>query len=346
MMSEEEMANISSSPDDTMPRESDVSTNPECLRLWKPAVQRKPEKLNCNTETSPHNNPSMSELHDDADHHLSKITELCAHTLFKNEMEGDSASSDSSCANSFFLSSCPARRQSSCSNSASPSLFDWQIISHKRATKLAMSRVISPGGNPVVTSNRFQVLSDGSGFGTTEFDSTPGLAAEDYEGTMRTFLQPPHGGVNVRSQGSCSSQQGSRKGSRQGSRTNAARHDSLFAHGLGKDCRASKCADGDGPKISKGRPRTNFYTTRIVRFSPVVESISYPKGTPCETQFNLYELGSSSPQGCIDSNSLTQDSNANDHATPQSLAAAIPSQGVSTADSFPKSPPYDQQVFH
>ena len=97
MMSEEEMANISSSPDDTMPRESDVSTNPECLRLWKPAVQRKPEKLNCNTETSPpHNNPSMSELHDDADHHLSKITELCAHTLFKNEMEGDSASSDSS----------------------------------------------------------------------------------------------------------------------------------------------------------------------------------------------------------------------------------------------------------
>ena len=96
-MSEEEMANISSSPDDTMPRESDVSTNPECLRLWKPAVQRKPEKLNCNTETSPpHNNPSMSELHDDADHHLSKITELCAHTLFKNEMEGDSASSDSS----------------------------------------------------------------------------------------------------------------------------------------------------------------------------------------------------------------------------------------------------------
>ena len=83
MMSEEEMANISSSPDDTMPRESDVSTNPECLRLWKPAVQRKPEKLNCNTETSPpHNNPSMSELHDDADHHLSKITELCAHTLF------------------------------------------------------------------------------------------------------------------------------------------------------------------------------------------------------------------------------------------------------------------------
>ena len=88
MMSEEEMANISSSPDDTMPRESDVSTNPECLRLWKPAVQRKPEKLNCNTETSPpHNNPSMSELHDDADHHLSKITELCAHTLFRNEMD-------------------------------------------------------------------------------------------------------------------------------------------------------------------------------------------------------------------------------------------------------------------
>ena len=251
-----------------------------------------------------------------------------------------------SCANSFFLSSCPARRQSSCSNSSSPSLFDWQIISHKRATKLAMSRVISPGGDPVVTSNRFQVFSEGSGFGQAEFDSTPGPAAEDYEGTMRTFLQPPHGGVNVRSQGSCSSQQGSRKGSRQGSRTNAARHDSLLAHGLGKDCRASKCADGDGPKISKGRPRTNFYTTRIVRFSPVVESISYPKGTPCETQFNLYELGSSSPQGCIDSNSLTQDSNANDHATPQSLAAAIPSQGVSTADSFPKSPPYDQQVFH
>ena len=156
-----------------------------------------------------------------------------------------------------------------------------------------------------MTSNRFQVLSDGSGFGQSEFDSTPGPAADDSHGTMPTFLQPPQGGVKVRSdQGSCSSsQKGSRKGSQQGSRTNAApRHGSLLAHGLGKDCKESKCAKGDGPKISKIRRRAPFFTARTVRFCPDVESISYPKGTPCETQFNLYELGSSSPLGCIDSN--------------------------------------------